>query len=137
MNHFGILSCLMLCAVLQILSSLMFVIQALVGYNIDVLVITVGVENLTCGLGASAFIAYLSSLCSTPYTATHFALLSSFGSMARILLSAGAGFLADILSWPFFFSFTAAACLPCLFLLFYASHHFPYMHSFMKSVRES
>ncbi len=137
LNHFGILSCLMLCAVLQILSSLMFVIQALIGYNIDVLIITIGVENLTCGLGTTAFIAYLSSLCSTPHTATHFALLSSFGSMARILLSMGAGFLADILSWPFFFTFTAAACVPSLFVLIYASHHFPYMHSFLKTAKET
>jgi PAT family beta-lactamase induction signal transducer AmpG len=136
LNHVGILSCLMLCAILQILSSLMFVIQALIGYNIDVLMITVGIENLTCGLGASAFIAYLSSLCSRPHTATHFALLSSFGSMARIVLSAGAGYLADILPWSLFFTFTAVACLPALFLLLHASHHFPTL-SFLRPVQES
>lgn len=137
LNRFGILSSLMLCAILQILSSLMFVIQALVGYNLNVLIITIGVENLTCGLGASAFIAYLSSLCSVPHTATHFALLSSFGSLARIILSMGAGLLADILPWPLFFTFTAAACLPCLFLLIHASHHFPYKHSFLKALPQS
>jgi PAT family beta-lactamase induction signal transducer AmpG len=137
LNRFGILSSLMLCAILQILSSLMLVIQALVGYNLDVLMITNGVEHLTCGFGAVAFMAYLSSLCSALHTATHFALLSSFASMTRILLSAGAGWLADILSWPLFFTFTAIACLPCLFLLIYASHHFPYMHSFFKSASSS
>ncbi|MBY0501969.1 MAG: MFS transporter [Alphaproteobacteria bacterium] len=132
LNRFGILSSLMLCAILQILSSLMFVIQALVGYNLDVLIITIGVENLTCGLGAAAFIAYLSSLCSVPYTATHFALLSSFGSMARVALSVGAGILADSLPWHLFFTVTAAACLPCLFLLIVASHHFHYSPSFLR-----
>jgi MFS transporter, PAT family, beta-lactamase induction signal transducer AmpG len=137
LNRFGILSALLLCASLQIISSLMFVIQALVGYNLSVLIITIGVENLTCGLGATAFIAYLSSLCSAPYTATHFALLSSLGSLARIFFSAGAGKLADILSWPVFFSFTAAACLPFLFLLIYASHHFPYTPSFLKAASPS
>jgi PAT family beta-lactamase induction signal transducer AmpG len=137
LNRFGILTSLVLCATLQILSSLMFVIQALVGYNMGVLVITIGVENLTCGLGASAFIAYLSSLCSAPHTATHFALLSSFGSLARILLSIGAGFLADALPWPLFFTFTAAACLPCLFLLIHSSQHFPYLKSFMKPAPQS
>jgi len=137
LNRFGILSGLILCASLQLLSSMMFIIQALVGYNLSVLVITIGVENLTCGLGAAAFIAYLSSLCSAPHTATHFALLSSFGSFARILLSIGAGFLADILPWPLFFTFTTFACLPCLILLFYASDHFPYMHSFSKMASPS
>lgn len=132
LNRFGILSSLMLCAVLQVLSSLMFVIQALVGYNLSVLVITIGVENLTCGLGAAAFIAYLSSLCSVPHTATHFALLSSFGSLVRILLSMGAGLLADLLPWSLFFTLTTAACLPCLFLLIHASHHFSYTQAFLK-----
>ncbi|MBX9787049.1 MAG: MFS transporter [Alphaproteobacteria bacterium] len=132
LNRFGILASLMLCAVLQILSSLMFVIQALVGYNLDVLIITIGVENLTCGLGAAAFIAYLSSLCSVPHTATHFALLSSFGSLVRILLSMISGFLADILSWPGFFTFTALSCIPCLVLLVHASHHFSYQQDFLK-----
>ncbi|KAB2832462.1 MAG: AmpG family muropeptide MFS transporter, partial [Caedimonadaceae bacterium] len=134
LNRFGILANLMLCAVLQILSSLMFFIQALVGYNLDVLIITIGVENLTCGLGAAAFIAYLSSLCSAPHTATHFALLSSFGSLARILLSMISGFLADILSWPGFFTFTAFSCIPCLLLLVHASHHFSYQQYFLKEV---
>ena len=121
LNRFGILTSLMLCAVLQILSSLMFVIQALVGYNLDVLIITIGVENLTCGLGAAAFIAYLSSLCSVPHTAIHFALLSMIS-----------GFLADILSWPGFFTFTALSCVPCLVLLVHASHHFSYQQNFLK-----
>ncbi len=135
LNRFGILSCLMLCAFLQICSSLMFVIQALVGYNLDVLIVTIGFENLTCGIGAAAFIAYLSSLCRSPHTATHFALLSSFGSFARIVLSIGAGYLADILPWPYFFTVTTIACLPCLFILIQSSHHFPYMHSFMEPAK--
>lgn len=131
-NRFEILPSLILCATLQFLSNLMFIIQALVGHDLSVLVITIGVENFTCGFGATAFIAYLSSLCSVPHTATHFALLSSFGSMARIVISLGAGVLADIFMWPFFFTITAAACVPCVFLLFYAAHHFSYKSSFLK-----
>jgi MFS transporter, PAT family, beta-lactamase induction signal transducer AmpG len=137
LNRFGILASLMLCASLQICSSLMFVIQALVGHNLSVLVVTIGFENLTCGLGAAAFIAYLSSLCRVPHTATHFALLSSFGSLARIVLSIGAGILADLLPWPLFFTFTAIACLPFLLLLMQASHHFSPLQSFLKPAPQS
>ena len=133
LNRFGILSSLMLCAILQILTSLMFVAQTLVGCDLNFLILTIGFENLSCGLGAASFIAYLSSLCRTPYTATHFALLSSFGSLARIILSVFSGFLADLLPWPLFFTFTAAASLPCLFLLIYAAHHFPSPHSFFRT----
>lgn len=137
LNRFGILASLMLCASLQICSSLMFVIQALVGHNLNVLVVTIGFENLTCGLGAAAFIAYLSSLCRVPHTATHFALLSSFGSLARIVLSIGAGILADLLPWSLFFTFTAIACLPFLLLLMQASHHFSPLQSFLKPAPQS
>lgn len=131
LSRFTILSNLILCASLQFLSSLMFVLQALIGHNLGVLVITIGVENFTCGFGATVFIAYLSSLCSVPHTASHFALLSSFGSMARILISLGAGILADCLTWPFFFTVTATACIPCLGLLISAAHHFPSRPSFL------
>lgn len=124
LTRFGILASLILCAALQILSSLMFLIQALTGYNLGVLTITIGVENLTCGLGASAYIAYLSSMCSAPNTATHFALLSSFGSLARIVLSMLAGWLADHMSWPQFYLTTAFACMPCMILLAHSARHF-------------
>jgi PAT family beta-lactamase induction signal transducer AmpG len=134
LNHFGILSSLTLCAILQILTSLMFVVQTFVGYNLNILIFTIGFENLSCGLGAASFIAYLSSLCRTPHTATHFALLSSFGSLARIILSVFSGFLADLLPWSLFFTFTAIASLPCLCLLIYASQHFPSSPSFLRTV---
>ena len=131
-NRFKLLPCLILCTILQFFSSLMFVTQAFVGHDLRVLVITIGVENFTSGFGATAFITYLSSLCSVPHTATHFALLSSFGSMARIVISLAAGVLADLLVWPFFFTVTAMACVPCIFLLLYAAHHFSYHPSFLK-----
>lgn len=133
LNRFGILSSLILCASLQIFTSLMFVIQTFAGYQLNVLILTTGFENLSCGLGVTIYIAYLSSLCRTPHTATHFALLSSFGSLARIIFSSLFGLLADVLPWSLFFTFTAAASLPCLFILLYASHHFPYSHSFLRT----
>jgi PAT family beta-lactamase induction signal transducer AmpG len=132
LNRFGILFNLLLCTVLQSLSSFMFVIQSLVGCDLNVLMFTIGFESLTCGLGAASFIAYLSSLCQAPYTATHFALLSSFGSLARIIMSVCSGYLADCLPWSAFFTLTAMASLPCLFLLLYASHHFSSPPSFLR-----
>lgn len=125
LNRYGLFASLILCALLQLMTSFMFIMQSLIGYNLNVLIITIGLENLGCGLGAAAFIAYLSSLCRAPHTATHFALLSSFASLTRILLSVVAGFLADTLSWPLFFTCVACAALAFLLLLMYAAPH-PY-----------
>lgn len=126
LNRFGLYLSLLMYAILQIMASLMFVWQALVGCDLGVLTLTIGFENFSCGVGAVSVIAYLSSLCRTPYTATHFALLSSLGSFARILLSSATGIVADLLSWPLFFGVTALASLPFLLLLMYASDHFPH-----------
>jgi hypothetical protein len=52
--------------------------------------------------------------------------------MARVILSIGAGALADILSWPAFFTLTALACLPCIILLMQAPGHFLCTSSFLK-----
>lgn len=130
LNKFPLLSSLILCTGLQFLSSLLFALQATLGHDLSLLVLTVGVENFTCGFGATAFIAYLSSLCSVPHTATHFALLSSFGSMARILISLGAGILADSLTWSSFFAVTAIGCLPAIIFLKFAATHPSFRTSF-------
>ena len=63
------------------------------------LAVTISVENLAGGMGTAAFVAYLSSLCNLSYTATQYALLSSFMAQARTTLSAGGGFLAESMSW--------------------------------------
>ena len=115
---------LLLCSLLQIFSCLMFALQAHVGYNLWMLFMTIGIENLTCGIGTAAFIAYLSSLSSAPYTASHYALLSSIGSLARVTLSFFAGWSADHLEWVDFYLLTAAACTPCFILLLFWAQNF-------------
>ncbi len=116
-NRVGILRGLLICGVLQMLSNLMFAIQAAVGHNVPMLALTIGIENVTGGMGTAAFVAYLSGLCSARYTATQYALLSALMSLPRTMLSASAGWLADHLDWVTFFLVTTAAALPGLLLL--------------------
>jgi PAT family beta-lactamase induction signal transducer AmpG len=68
-------------------------------------------------MGTAAFVAYLSSLCNVSYTATQYALLTSFMSAARTWLSSSAGWLADSMSWIQFFVLTTGAAIPGLLLL--------------------
>ena len=113
----GIMRSLLVCGVLQMLSNLMFAIQAMVGHSVPMLTLTIGIENLSGGMGTAAFVAYLSSLCSAAYTATQYALLSALMSLPRTMLSASAGWLADHLEWVTFFLLTTAAAVPGLLLL--------------------
>ncbi len=59
------------------------------------LAVTIALENVTTGMGTTAFVAYLSSLCNVAYTATQYALLTSLMALSRTVMSSGAGWLAD------------------------------------------
>ncbi len=113
----GVMRALLVCGVLQMLSNLMYALQASVGHNVPVLALTIGVENLTGGMGSAAFVAYLSGLCNIAFTATQYALLSSLAAVGRTTLSASGGALADAFGWAPFFLLSTIACLPGLALL--------------------
>lgn len=116
-NARGIMPALWICGIAQLLSNLVFVAQAWVGHDVAMLTLTITLENLAGGMGTAAFVAYLSSLCNLAFTATQYALLSSFMAQARTVLSASSGFLAEDLGWIGFFLATAVAALPGLLLL--------------------
>lgn len=116
-NRRGVLPALWVCGLIQLASNLVFVLQAWVGRDLGVLALTISAENLAGGMGTAAFVAYLSSLCNLSYTATQYALLSSFMAQARTTLAAGGGFLAESTSWTGFFLLTTAAAVPGLLML--------------------
>jgi len=113
----GVMKALLACGVLQMLSNLMFAVQAMVGHDLGVLTATIAIENLSGGMGAAAFVAYISGLCNVAYTGTQYALLSSLAVSGRTVLSAGGGVLVEQVGWVQFFVFSTAAALPGLLLL--------------------
>ncbi|MDA0305316.1 MAG: AmpG family muropeptide MFS transporter [Proteobacteria bacterium] len=116
-NRLGIMRSLMICGVLQIAGTLMFVLQAKVGHSVPMLMVTIASENITSGMATSAFVAYLSSLCHQAYTATQYALLSSLTAFTRDVLAASAGWVADIVDWAGFFLISALLAVPGLLVL--------------------
>ena len=121
----GIRRALLVCGVLMAASNLVFAAQAAVGHSVPMLMLTIAVENLTGGMGTAAFVAYLSSLCDVAYTATQYALLSSFMAFARDVLSASSGWLADQVDWVTFFLISTALAVPGLVLLVWMTRRFP------------
>ena len=122
--RWGIMKTLLLCCVLQGASNLMYVAQAYAGHDIPMLSATIAIENLTGGMGTTAFVAYLSSLCNIAYTATQYALLSSFAVFARTFMASAAGWLAENLGWVDFFLLSTAGALPGLLLLLWMMRKF-------------
>ncbi len=124
-TRYGILKTLLIGGIAQALSNLAFAAQAMVGYSLPMLAVTISIENFTGGIATIAFIAYLSSLCNVAYTATQFALLSSLMAFARTIFASGGGWLADQMSWVMYFLLTTAAAVPGLLLLLWLMKKFP------------
>jgi MFS transporter, PAT family, beta-lactamase induction signal transducer AmpG len=132
---------LMLFGVLQMLSNLGFWLVAVLGKdawgafsipafdiaivslkestNVDwLLLLAIGSENLTGGMGTAAFVAFLMALCNQKFTATQYALLSAFSAVGRVWVGPLAGALAVAIGWPVFFIFSTLMAVPGLYMLF-------------------
>jgi PAT family beta-lactamase induction signal transducer AmpG len=121
----GIIRGLLVSGVLMAVSNLMFVAQAWAGHDPWMLALTIAVENVTTGMGTTAFIAYLSSLCNVAYTATQYALLTSLMAFSRTAMSSIAGWIADHVDWVTFFLITTVAAAPGLILLVWMTRRYP------------
>lgn len=116
-RRLGLLPALWLCGLAQMASNLMFLVLYAAGHDLVVLGATITIENLAGGMGTTAFVAYLSSLCNVTYTATQYALLSSLMAQARTFLAGFAGLFQAALGWPGFILLTTVAALPGLVLI--------------------
>ena len=83
------------------------------------LAIVNSLDNLAQGIHGTALIAFLSGLTSARYTATQYALFSSFYALPGKLLEGTSGFVVDAIGYPVFFTYTAALSIPGLLILFW------------------
>jgi PAT family beta-lactamase induction signal transducer AmpG len=115
--RWGLYPSLLICGMLQSVSNLMYVALTMAGHNDVMLALSIGIENVTGGLGSAGFVAYLSQLCSLEFTATQYALLSSLAAVGRTTLASSGGWLADHFGWIGFFVIATFAGLPGLLVL--------------------
>jgi len=102
---------------MMMFSNFGFVILAMHGHSTLWLTIAVATEQVTSGIGLTVFVTYLSGLSSLAYTATQFALLSSFAAVGRTWLAAPAGIAAEAFGWVGFWLMTVVAAVPGMVLL--------------------
>lgn len=117
--RYGVMGGLLLGGILQAATNLLFSLQAVVGHDNAMLAVSIGADNFTNGIGSAAFVAYLSLLCNRAFTATQYALLTSFMAVGRTVLASGGGWLADHTDWASFFALSALLAIPGLALLLY------------------
>ena len=108
---------LLISGLMMMFSNTMFMILAATGNNYWMLVAAIVTENMTSGIGLTVFTTYLSGLSSIAYTATQFALLSSFAGVGRTFMAGPAGIIAEKVGWVGFWGFTVVAAIPGMILL--------------------
>jgi PAT family beta-lactamase induction signal transducer AmpG len=117
MLRLGINRSLWVFGVLQAVSTAGFAILSLIGHSIPALAIVIGFENLSGGMGTAAFMAFMASITNKKFTATQYALLTSFMAFGRDVLSAPTGFIAKYMGWFWFFIACALIAIPGMLLL--------------------
>ena len=117
--RFGIMRPLLLGAVMVASTNLLFAILAGMEPNLSMLALVISADNLSGGLATSAFIAYLSSLTNSAYTATQYALFSSLMTLVPKILAGFSGMVVDAQGYVFFFAYAAVTGIPAIFLVLY------------------
>ncbi len=119
--RFGVMRMLFAGALLVALTNLLFIFLYHSGHNLEVLYLVVAVDNFVAGLASAAFIAFLSSLVDVRFTATQYAIFSSFMTLFPKIIGGYSGSIVDSVGYTYFFLFASALGVPVLLLIHFAS----------------
>ncbi len=117
MMRLGIKKSLWLFGIIQGLSGLSFTILAHIGYNYPMMIVAITVENICSGLATAAFSAFIMTLCDKRFTATQYALLTSFMALTRVIVGTPTGWIAKQTGWETYFIISTLIAIPGLLLL--------------------
>ncbi len=115
--RWGIIPSLYVFGILQMVSTAGFAILAYWGNQIYLLTAVIAFENLSGGMGTTAFVAFMASLTNKRFTATQYAILTSIMGIPRVLAGSFTGFLATVLGWQGFFLLCTVVAIPGLLLI--------------------
>ena len=122
-NRLGVMRILFVGALLSAATNLLFALLAEAGASVPLLIGVVAMDNLSGGMAAAAFVAYLSSLTNVQYSATQYALFSSVMLLMPKFLGGFSGVIVDRIGYPQFFTLTALMGLPVLLLVWLAGRY--------------
>jgi MFS transporter, PAT family, beta-lactamase induction signal transducer AmpG len=121
----GIMRTLVIGVVSASFTNLLFAWLATQGPDLTALTLVISIENFAGGFAGTALIAYMSSLTSAQFTATQYALFSSFYALPGKLLGGMSGFIVDAIGYVPFFLMTAGLGVPALVLVLIAIRRAP------------
>ncbi len=108
---------LLIFGIFQAVTNLLFVLLAILGKDLYILMVAVLFDNMAAGMGMTALIAFMMAWSDKHYTASHFALLSAISALPRMLSGPIAAYIELHIGWVGLYTFATFAALPCLLLL--------------------
>jgi len=123
--RYGIMRILFVGGLLAAGSNVLFAFLATQGNVISLLMAVIAADNLSGGMAAAAFVAYLSSLTSARFTATQYALFSSIMLLLPKLIAGYSGMVVDAIGYALFFIGTACLGIPVLVMIVFAARLTP------------
>lgn len=121
--RFGIMRMLLLGAILVASTNLVFAFLALSGNDMTAFVITITMDNFTVGFSGTVLIAYLSSLTSSGFVATQYALFSSFMTLPGKILAGFSGIIVDSYGYVTFFTYSSVMGIPAILLILFLMNY--------------
>jgi PAT family beta-lactamase induction signal transducer AmpG len=115
-SRLGLYPALLIGGIAASASNLMFAWLALAGHDLPLLVASISIDNFAGAFAGTALIAYMSSLTSSAFAATQYALLSSLYALPGKFVGGLSGFAVDTVGYPTFFVLTAAVGIPVTLL---------------------
>lgn len=115
--RFGVLKPLLLGAVISSATNLLFALLAQTEPSLSLLATVISADNLGGGIAAAAFIAYLSGLTNSAYTATQYALFSSLMTLPAKMIGSFSGLWVANYGYAVFFVYSALLGIPAIALV--------------------
>jgi MFS transporter, PAT family, beta-lactamase induction signal transducer AmpG len=114
---FSLVKALFFGGILQMISTLGFMLISEYPGSHMILTIVMTIENFSSGFGTVCFIAFLAGLTDVSHSASQYALLSSIMSIPRTVFPSTSGYLADACGWSGYFLLCGCVAIPGLLLI--------------------
>jgi PAT family beta-lactamase induction signal transducer AmpG len=132
--RYSLVKGLLLGGISMSLTNLFFAYIALTGANTNVLFLAIVFDNFTAAFSTVTFVAFISYLTNKAYSATQYAIMSSFANFGRTVFASFSGVMIDNFqynwhlslnnSWALFFVITTLMVIPSLLIIIFFSSKF-------------
>ena len=117
LNKYSRIQGLLIAAILQMVTNFPFFMPLFYGNNVKILYFIIGFENFAQGIGYTALISYISSICmKNQHLKTQYTFLISLPFIGEYFIASSSGLIVDYFGWKTLFSMGVFGCIPSIIM---------------------